>query len=272
MERELRAALLSKEKAELFLSNLEKLRKDGAVNEMSYSSLKGEYSASLQYALIKIEHLKQELSKVAATRSRELNVYKQELANLEARFKVGQIPAPSFLKLSKGPERKVAFLEDQISHLTSLTNARHSAEISAPETSGFVSLFGRRSPTPSRLPVTSYVGYEQQPPISPAPVQAVPEPPRPPDSTTIQSLMVLPERAVPGSTVGVVAMIVNSGQEPVRHRAEFKVNDHVEAVNDVSLNPGQSEELTFMTVAGAPGDYYMSVDNATGILKVLPAS
>jgi hypothetical protein len=80
----------------------------------------------------------------------------------------------------------------------------------------------------------------------------------------------LPDRAFPGSTIGVIAAIVNTGTEPLLHRAELKVNDRIEAVNDVNLNPGQTEETTFMTVAGSPGDYYISVDNATGILKVLP--
>jgi hypothetical protein len=101
MEKDLHLALLNKEKAELFLSNLEKLRGDNAVNEMSYNALKSEYAAVLQYALIKIDHLKSEFNKTLSGKNRELGIYKQELANLEARFKVGQIAAATNLKTSK---------------------------------------------------------------------------------------------------------------------------------------------------------------------------
>ena len=155
MEKDLRLALLSKEKAELFLSNLEKLRADNAVNEMSYNALKTEYSSSLQHALIKIDHIKAEFNKTLAGKNRELGVYKQELANLEARFKVGQIAAATFLKTAKIPEKKITYLEDQISHLNSLINARHSAEVTVPETSGFGSLFGLRQAPGRSAPTTA---------------------------------------------------------------------------------------------------------------------
>ena len=271
MENDLRLALLSKEKAELFLSNLEKLRSDNAVNEMSYNSLKSEYASALQYALIKIDHLKAEFSKTLTGKNRLLSVYKQELANLEARFKVGQIVAATFLKTSKIPEKKISLLEDEIAHLNSLINARHSAEVTVPETPNLRSLLGLR-PAPERT-ITPLPISHQEPPPEPEPEpQPVVEPVKVQDATSISSLMILPDRAFPGSTIGVIATIVNTGTEPLLHRAELKVSDRIEAVKDVNLNPGQNEELTFMTVAGSPGDYYVSVDNATGILKVLPPS
>ncbi|MCX6005836.1 MAG: hypothetical protein NTZ34_01075 [Chloroflexi bacterium] len=269
MEKDLRLALLNKEKAELFLSNLEKLRSDNAVNEMSYNSLKSEYASALQYALIKIDHLKAEFSKTLTGKNRLLGVYKQELANLEARFKVGQIVAATFLKTAKLPERKISFLEDEIAHLNSLINARHSAEVTVPETPNLRSLFGLR-PAPERT-ITPLPISHQEPPPEPEP-QPVVEPVKVQDATSISSLMILPDRAFPGSTIGVIATIINTGTEPLLHRAELKVNDRIESVKDVNLNPGQNEEITFMTVAGPPGDYYISVDNATGILKVLPPS
>jgi len=272
MEKDLRLALFNKEKAELFLSNLEKLRSENSVNEMSYHALKTEYAGVLQHTLIKIEHFKAEFSKTLAGKNRDLEVYKQELANLEARFKVGQIAAASYLKMAKIPEKKLAVLQDQIDHLTSLINASHSAEVNVPETkSGFVSLLRLAQDRPASKHKPTMINRE--PPSTPPP----PPPPQPvveqvkiPDPTSVSSLMILPDRAFPGSTIGVIATIVNTGLDPLQHRAELKVNDRAEAFNDVNLNPGQSEEITFMTVAGAPGDYYISVDNAQGILRVLP--
>ncbi|MBN1376061.1 MAG: hypothetical protein JXA01_07900 [Dehalococcoidia bacterium] len=273
MEKDLRLALLNKEKAELFLSNLEKLRSDGAVNEISYNALKNEYDAALQQSLIKIEHVKAEFNKTLAGKNRELGIFKQELANLEARFKVGQISAASFLKTAKIPEKKIAFLENQIDHLNTLINARHSAEITMPQTAGLGSLFGLKSR--QDRPAAAYTPVIANPEPSSAPPPTFPEQPEVKqitvqDPTSISSLMILPDRAFPGSTIGVIATIINTGQGPLLHRAEFKVNNRVESYNDINLNPGQNEEITFMTVAGTPGDYHISVDNAQGVLKVLP--
>ncbi|RPJ62341.1 MAG: hypothetical protein EHM12_04565 [Dehalococcoidia bacterium] len=276
MEKDLRLALFNKEKAELFLSNLEKLRSENSVNEMSYHALKTEYSGILQHTLIKIEHIKAEFGKTLAGKNRELEVYKQESANLEARFKVGQIAAASYLKMAKIPEKKLAVLQGQIDHLTSLINARHSAEVTVPEASGFASLLrlaqdrtSAKHPAKHTPPIVNQEPPTQPPPPPPPP-QLVVEPVKVPDPTSVSSLMILPDRAFPGSTIGVIATIINTGLDPLQHRAELKVNARVEAFNDVNLNPGQSEEITFMTVAGTPGDYYISVDNAQGILRVLP--
>jgi hypothetical protein len=65
---------------------------------------------------------------------------------------------------------------------------------------------------------------------------------------------------------------LNTGTETVHHRAEFRVNERIEGAHEVVLKPGQSEEITFMTHAGYPGDYHITVDNATGLLQVLPAT
>ena len=140
MENILRTALIHKEKAEVFLSNLEKLRSDGAVNDVSYNALKMEYSSNLQHALAKIDLIRQDLNKRINMKSTELSVYKQELANLDARFKVGQLSAAAYLKLSKNPEKKAAAVEEQISHFTSLLNAQHSNDVSVPKATGLKAL------------------------------------------------------------------------------------------------------------------------------------
>ncbi|MFA5078254.1 MAG: hypothetical protein WC541_02075 [Dehalococcoidia bacterium] len=271
MENDLHTAFLNKERAELFLTNLEKLRSDKAINELSYTALKTEYSVNLQHAQIKIDQIKQEFSKRLALRSRQLGVFKQEMANLDARFKVGQMPAEEYLKQIKNPQKKVAALEDQIAHLTSLTEAKSSAEISVPESTGLASLFSSRMRQGNRQPVImpDLTWTPPPPPAEPDPPEAVP-PPEIPDPTSITSLHILPDRAYPGSSIGVIATVINSGIEKVRHRAEFKINGRLEATNEISIEPGLSHEVTFMTVGGAPGDYTISVDKASGILKIMP--
>jgi|GEM_PF-433115 len=272
MENDLRTAFLNKERAELFLNNLEKLRSDKAINELSYTALKTEYSVNLQHAQIKIDQIKQEFNKRLALRSRQLGVFKQEMANLDARFKVGQMPAEDYLKQIKNPQKKVSDLEEQIAHLTSLTEAKTSAEISVPESTGLASLFSSRLRQGNRQPALMPTDMLWTPP-PPAPE---PEPPKEthlpeiPDTTSISSLHILPDRAYPGSSIGIIATVVNSGHEKVQHRAEFKINGRIEAVDEVSIEPGHSREVTFMTVGGTPGDYNLSVDKATGLLKIMP--
>jgi hypothetical protein len=272
MDKELRLAFLNKEKAELFLSNLERLFADKTVNETSYKILKSEYDANLQHSKSKVDQIKLELNKRLTLKTRELDIYKQELANLDARFKVGQLSADEFIKLSRNPDKKVNYLEEQISQLNSLISSQHSSEIAAQEASGLGLLFSSRAKTVNQ-PVVIPMPPEPEAPVpQPVPEPVVFEPPpKVYDPTNVSDLMILPDRVLPGSTVGVIATISNTGMEMVLHRTEFKINDKIESVNEIMLNPGQTEELTFMAVAGAPGEYYVSVDNATGVLRVLPS-
>ncbi len=272
MDKELRTAFLEKEKLELFLANLERLHNETSINDSSYNTLKGEYTANLKKSVAQIGQLKQEVDKKLQVRSRELGVYKQELANLEARFKVGQVSADFFLKTAKIPEKKVASLESVVAHLTSLLNATDSSEITVMEESGFASIFSLKG----RQAIPAAVSVNFIPPAVPA---QLPEPVPPPvpevvmsDTTVISSLVILPDRVMPGSTIGVIATIINTGHEVIQHRAEFKINHKLESVSDIMLDPGQSSELTFMTIGGAPGDYTVSVDAADGLLKVVPLS
>lgn len=267
MDKELHLAFQNKERAELFMSNLERLFAERTVNEFSYNMLKSEYSTLLQQAQSRVNQLKQELNKQLTLKTRELDIYKQELANLDARFKVGQLSANEFIKMSKNPGRKITLLEDQISHLNQLINAKHSSEIALQGTSGLTSLFSRsrqanpplalaQAPEPLTPPI-------EEPPAVIPPLAAY-------DPTIISDLMILPDRVLPGSSVGIIATISNPGPEMVHHRVEFKINNRIESVNDITLNPGQSEEITFTTIAGPPGEYYLSVDSVTGMLRVLP--
>ena len=270
MENDLQAAFVNKEKAELFLNNLAQLYSDKAINDAAYNGLKAEYSVNLQHAQIKIEGIKQEMKKRLSLKSRQLNVFIQELANLDARFKVGQIPSATYLRLSKGPQKKAAALEADIAHLNSLISSQHSAEVAVPESTSLLSLLTSRfqggkvhtNSVPGHLILTP-AAKPTQPAESVAPVL-------PPDTTSVSNLHILPDKAYPGSSIGVIATVVNSGQDKVQHRAEFKINGRLEAINEITLEAGHSQEITFMTVSGAPGDYYISVDNATGILRIMP--
>jgi hypothetical protein len=273
MENDLHAAFISKEKAELFLNNLAQLHSDKTINDASHTALKTEYSVNLQHAQIKIAGIKQELNRRMALKSRQLGVFKHELANLDARFKVGQIPSETYLRLSKNPQKKALALEAEISNLNSLIGAKYSSEITLPESAGLAALFSSRfqawrartDVVPGQMMWT--------PPAQPAPPAEIIAPVSvpPPDTTSVSNLHILPDKAYPGGSIGVIATVVNSGQDKVQHRAEFKINGKLEAVTEMTIEAGQNQEITFMTVGGAPGDYYISVDNATGFLRIIPS-
>jgi hypothetical protein len=272
MENDLHAALVNKERAELFLNNLAQLHSDKAINDSSHTALKTEYSINLQHASLKIEGIKQELTKRLSLKSRQLNVFKQELANLDARFKVGQIPSAAYLRLSKGPQKKAAALEAEIAHLNSLISSQRSSEISIPESAGIASFFSSRFGGGKAGPDSIPGHMTWTPPVQATqPAEAI-APAPPPDTTSVSYLHILPDKAYAGSSIGVIATVVNPGPDKVQHRAEFKINGRLEAVNEMIIEAGQSQEITFMTVGGSPGDYYISVDNATGLLRIMPSA
>ncbi len=260
MEKDLHQALVNKEQVELFLNNLENLLRDGTVNEYSYHTLKSEYSAQMQHAMTVIEQIKRELTKRLDTRSHELNIYQQELANLEARYKVGQLSGANYMKLTSTPQRKAAQAEADIAHLTSMMNAQSSQQVPAPQSKGLSSFLNVILGPPKR-------------PVQPAGMivpGSVPAKP-PVIAQVFTSVMLLPDRVLPGSTVGIIANVTNSGQQAIHHKAEFKINGKTQSVNEIMLEPGQCQEVTFMAMAGNPGDYYFSVNDATAILKVISA-
>jgi hypothetical protein len=272
MENDLHAAFANKEKAELFLNNLSQLYNDKAINEAAFNALKTEYLVNLQHAQIKIDSIKRELNKRLALKSRQLGVLKQELANLDARFKVGQIPSAAYLRMSKDPQKKAFALEAVIAHLNSLVNAQRSSEILIPESTSLLSFFSSRFQAQKAHTDAIPANLLWTPPAQATQTAEVIVPVPPPDTTSVSNLHILPDRAYPGSSIGVIATVVNSGQDKVQHRSEFKVNGRLEAVNEMTIEAGQQQEITFMTVAGTPGDYHISVDNATGILRIIPSA
>ena len=132
MSEKLKAAFLEKEKADLYLFNLDKLKEENGIEEMYYAVLKTEYSKLSNEALARIDSVKADIKKVLDAKLKEAAVAKLNYKYLEIRYKVGQIPASAFLKQEQGPKKKIAELEKDINELQSLVNASNSAEVGAP--------------------------------------------------------------------------------------------------------------------------------------------
>jgi len=86
------------------------------------------------------------------------------------------------------------------------------------------------------------------------------------------NLQIMPDRVTQGSSVGIVAIITNNSQASIQHRVELRINDEVRSSLEVTLAPEESQEVTFVTTAGSPGDYQVAIDGSTGKFSVVPAA
>ena len=81
------------ERTDLLLSSLEKLRDEVSVIEARYDILKADYTKICEDAISKISAVKTDLEE-----NKESEIFKSEISNLEARFKLGIVPAETYLK------------------------------------------------------------------------------------------------------------------------------------------------------------------------------
>ena len=90
-----------------------------------------------------------------------------------------------------------------------------------------------------------------------------------PPPISITDLQIMPNRVAPNSSVGIIAIITNNSQATIEHKVELKINDQVKTFLEITLTPGESQEVTFVTTAGPPGDYQVAIDGLTGKLSVI---
>jgi hypothetical protein len=125
-------ALAVKDEVEGFLGNLEKLKANGSIAEEQYIATREEYYERLGAAASEIARIKNELKKQLEANKREIQTYRQELANLDVRHKVGELPSNKY----QSSERKLWSTIDQLelnaAELKRLIDAKSSADIGAP--------------------------------------------------------------------------------------------------------------------------------------------
>ena len=129
MSEDLRTAYSMKERAELLLSNLDKLKTEGAITEVEYKTLKSEYVNMLDEAIPWIESIKAELQKVLDAKRRELGGFEEELGIVRARLKVGEISAETSRGQGRPLEEKVRQLEREVAELQGLVDSGCSGEV-----------------------------------------------------------------------------------------------------------------------------------------------
>ena len=125
----LQEALSAKERAEMLLSNLEKLKTEGTLGDDEYAHLKLEYSSALTQATSQVEQIHRELDAQVVARKREIEVYTQQLKSLETRLKVGELDATQYSRATQKTQRTAAKLEQMVAEMETLRGATSSAEL-----------------------------------------------------------------------------------------------------------------------------------------------
>lgn len=270
MIRELASAYIAKENAESFLSNLENLKADGSMTDSLYDNLKSEYTAMYEKATANIDTIKKELQNEYDAKTKETRTYHDELDNLETRLKVGQMPERTFAKLSKAPRQRAAVIDKQLAILKMGIDAEKASDLERPKEEK------ARKP---RISLAKKLFSLPKKPTSPPPgkepkqvEEALPEipPPPPPPSYLITDLQIMPERVVQTSNIGIVASIVNPTHEQITDRLELLINGELVNSLDLTLEPQEMQEVTFVTVANEPGDQQVTVGNHSGTFYVIP--
>ncbi|MFC1905677.1 redoxin domain-containing protein [Chloroflexota bacterium] len=146
MDEELRIALSKKEKVELFLSKLEKLKDEGSLQEAQYQDLKVEYTTILIEVNVSLDSIKSRLRKEFDKKAEEMENAQLEQELLQIRFNVREIRSQVYWAQVKPLRKKIAQLKKEVPKLRTLVNAESSDEIGGPAKVDIPKLKVRKQP------------------------------------------------------------------------------------------------------------------------------
>lgn len=85
-----------------------------------------------------------------------------------------------------------------------------------------------------------------------------------PANFSVTNLLITPERVKQGEKVNISAIVTNHGELRGDHSLVLKLKGAVEAVEQVSLGPGESRQVTFNIIKTTPGFYNVELEGLTG--------
>jgi hypothetical protein len=103
----LKMTYLAKEKAALLVLDLEKLKAEASAIEAQYNILKDDYSKMCEDAISRITAVKTALEKDIESKVGDLEIFRSETSNLEARLKLGLVPPETYPKRKKSPAKHI---------------------------------------------------------------------------------------------------------------------------------------------------------------------
>jgi len=85
-----------------------------------------------------------------------------------------------------------------------------------------------------------------------------------PANFSVRNLVIVPERAKQGETVNISAIVTNSGEVAGTFSIPLKLKGAVEATEEITLNPGEGQKLTFSITKKEPGFYNVELEGLNG--------
>ena len=121
-------AFAVKDRVEGFISNLKELKAEGSVSDEQYAAAKAEYEQSLSAAKLEIDQIKTELKQQLGVIQRDIETYRLELENLEARYKADELPLNKYQSSDRKLRATIEGLEQHAEELKKLVKAKSSAD------------------------------------------------------------------------------------------------------------------------------------------------
>lgn len=150
----LQEAFSKKERAERLLANLDALKKDKAIDETQYTSMKNEYAKTLNEANLEIGNIKNTITVELAARQRDLDIFNQELNNLETRFKVGELNADAYQKANQRARQKSQKIEQKITELKGFADSKSSMEVG-----GYIDISTKKGRAGTAISLTDFFSF-----------------------------------------------------------------------------------------------------------------
>ena len=124
-------ALTEKERVEGFLIKLARLKAEGGIPQDQYATTSADYEQRLSAAEAQLEGIRNELRQQLQDNQQQLEACRRELARLELRYKVGELPAETYQSSQQGLQARMGQLEANGDRLQRLIAARFPADVEA---------------------------------------------------------------------------------------------------------------------------------------------
>jgi hypothetical protein len=98
--------------------------------------------------------------------------------------------------------------------------------------------------------------------VAEKPSKSVPSPIR------VRNLKITPNRVKPGSRVTIISEVTNASPVKISYSVVLKIKGVVEAIKEITLDPGQSQKVAFTILKGKPGIYDVDVEGLKGSFTV----
>ena len=88
------------------------------------------------------------------------------------------------------------------------------------------------------------------------------------DPILVSNLKIAPKRVKLGRKTTVTAKVTNVSPTISSFSVVLKIRGIVEAIKEITLDPGQNQEITFTIVKDKPGSYDIDLENSKGIFTI----